>query len=90
MKQLAGLITRAPTLCLLLALCLAIPFLIQLPRIQTVDNVDYFTVEDDPDVAFYQSIKETFGEDEFFVIAFSSRIFSLPPPAHDRGHHQGT
>lgn len=79
MKNFAGLVTRAPTLCLVLALCLAAPFLAQLPRVQTVDNVDYFTVEDDPDVAFYQSVKETFGDDEFFVIAFSSPDLFTPP-----------
>jgi predicted RND superfamily exporter protein len=79
MKHFASLVTRFPILSLLLSLCLAAPFLIQLPRIQTVDNVDYFTIEDDPDVAFYQSIKETFGEDEFFVIAFSSPdLFTSP------------
>ncbi|ACU90311.1 efflux RND transporter permease subunit [Desulfomicrobium baculatum] len=79
MKHLASLVTRFPILCLVLSLCLAAPFLIQLPRIQTVDNVDYFTVEDDPDVAFYQSIKDTFGEDEFFVIAFSNPELFTPP-----------
>jgi uncharacterized protein len=79
MKHIASLVTRAPILSLLLALCLAAPFLIQLPRVQTVDNVDYFTIEDDPDVAFYQSIKETFGDDEFFVIAFSSPDLFTPP-----------
>ncbi|UTF50689.1 efflux RND transporter permease subunit [Desulfomicrobium sp. ZS1] len=78
MKHIASLVTRFPILCLVLSLCLAAPFLIQLPRIQTVDNVDYFTVEDDPDVAFYQSIKDTFGEDEFFVIAFSSPELFTP------------
>jgi predicted RND superfamily exporter protein len=79
MKHIVSLVTRFPVLCLVLSLCLAAPFLIQLPRIQTVDNVDYFTVEDDPDVAFYQSIKDTFGEDEFFVIAFSSpKLFTSP------------
>jgi len=63
--------TSRPTLSLIIALLLAIPFLAQLPRVQTVDNVDYFTIEDDPDTVFYDSIKEIFGDDEFFVIAFS-------------------
>lgn len=71
--------TRRPLLCLVLALLVAAPFLAMLPFVQTVDNVDYFTVEDDPDVAFYDSIKETFGDDEFFVIAFTSpELFSAP------------
>jgi predicted RND superfamily exporter protein len=72
MNQLCRFATSRPALSLLLALLLALPFLTQLPRVQTVDNVDYFTVEDDPDVVFYDSIKETFGDDEFFIIAFSS------------------
>ncbi|GAB6112238.1 efflux RND transporter permease subunit [Desulfomicrobium salsuginis] len=66
------LATRRPTVCLILSALLALPFLIQLPAVRTVDNVDYFTLEGDPDVAFYDSIKKTFGDDEFFLIAFTS------------------
>ncbi len=74
--------TRRPGLCILLSLLVALPLLLQLPRVQTVDNVDYFTVEDDPDAAFYETIKETFGDDEFFVIAFSSPELFSPPLLH--------
>lgn len=74
-----SLVTRRPFLCLALSLLLAFPFLLQLPNVQTVDNVDYFTIEDDPDVAFYKTIKDTFGDDEFFVIAFSSPEMFTPP-----------
>jgi predicted RND superfamily exporter protein len=74
-----GLVTRRPLLCLVISLMLALPFLLQLPFVQTVDNVDYFTIEDDPDVAFYKTIKDTFGDDEFFVIAFSSPELFTPP-----------
>ena len=71
--------TTHPVLSLILSLLLALPFMAQLPRVQTVDNVDYFTVEDDPDAAFYTTIKDTFGDDEFFVIAFTSpELFSQP------------
>jgi len=73
------LATRRPKLCLIMSILLLLPFLIQLPRVQTVDNVDYFTVEDDPDVAFYETIKDIFGDDEFFVVAFTSPdLFTLP------------
>lgn len=72
------LATRRPILCLILSILLLVPFLVQLPRIQTVDNVDYFTVEGDPDVAFYETIKDTFGDDEFFVVAFSSPDLFTP------------
>ena len=34
-----------------------------------MDNVDYFTLENDPDVLFYENFKQLFGNDEFFVIA---------------------
>jgi hypothetical protein len=79
LAALTRLATSRPKLCILLSLLLAAPFLIQLPRIQTVDNVDYFTVEDDPDAAFYETIKQSFGDDEFFVIAFSSPDIFMPP-----------
>lgn len=74
-----SLVTRRPLLCLALSLLLAFPFLLQLPYVHTVDNVDYFTIEDDPDVAFYKTIKDTFGDDEFFVIAFSNPEMFTPP-----------
>ena len=66
-----GFATKRQHLSLIIALLLSIPFLAQLPRVQTVDNVDYFTIKDDPDTIFYDSLKKTFGDDEFFVIAFS-------------------
>jgi len=53
-----------------LSILAAIPFLIRLPDVKTVDNVDYFTIENDPDVAFYEEMKSIFGNDEFFIIAF--------------------
>ena len=55
---------------LCLSILAAIPFLIRLPDVKTVDNVDYFTIENDPDVAFYEEMKSIFGNDEFFIIAF--------------------
>lgn len=79
MNQICSLITSRPILFLCLALSLASPFLVQLPQVKTVDNVDYFTVEGDQDVAFYETMKETFGDDEFFVIAFTSpNLFTAP------------
>jgi hypothetical protein len=77
--SISHLVTRRHHLCLALSWLLSFPFLLQLPYVQTVDNVDYFTIEDDPDVAFYKTIKDTFGDDEFFVIAFSSPEMFTPP-----------
>lgn len=79
MNHLCQFAANRPLLSLCLAILLALPFLLQLPRVQTVDNVDYFTVEDDPDVVFSNFIRDTFGDDEFFVIAFSSPdLFTTP------------
>ena len=40
--------------------------------VKTVNNVDYFKLDDDPDRVFYDQIKAVFGNDEFFVIAFEA------------------
>lgn len=56
---------------LCLSILVAVPFLIRLPDVKTVDNVDYFTLEDDQDIQFYDAFKEIFGNDEFFIIAFT-------------------
>jgi hypothetical protein len=63
-------ITQHKVLFLLLSILISLPFLVQLPKVKTVDNVDYFTLEHDPDIKFYDEIKEIFGNDEFFIIAF--------------------
>lgn len=62
---------------LLLSLLLAIPLIAFNPHVETVNNVDYFRVEGNPDAQFYDEFKELFGGDEFFVIAFqSNNLFS--------------
>ena len=63
---------------LFLSILAAVPFLIQLPDVRTVDNVDYFTIENDPDVLFYDRMKEVFGNDEFFIIAFEKENLFTP------------
>ncbi len=70
MKSLRSVATRYPVASLILSLAVAMFFLAFIPRIQTIDNVDYFTVDGDPDFAFHKEIKEIFGDDEFFVISF--------------------
>ena len=65
-----NIITKNKVLFFLISILVALPFIINLPKIKTVDNVDYFTLENDPDVQFYDEIKKTFGNDEFFIIAF--------------------
>ena len=70
MRQFGSIATRHPWISLLASCCVALFFLANIPRIQTIDNVDYFTVDGDPDFAFHNEIKEIFGDDEFFVISF--------------------
>ena len=48
------------------------------PFVQTVNNVDYFTLKDHPDERFYEQFKEVFGNDEFFVIAFEKKAIFTP------------
>jgi len=62
--------TRRPRLSLAIALAVALGFGVFAPLVQTVNNVDYFTLEDHPDTLFYEEFKKVFGNDEFFVIAF--------------------
>lgn len=71
-------ITHHSVFFLVVSLLIALPFIIQAPKVKTVDNVDYFTLENDPDVKFYDSFKAVFGNDEFFIIAFEKDdIFSV-------------
>lgn len=70
MKLISVIITRYPIQSLFLSTVIAFFFLFFIPSIKTIDNVDYFTVDDDPDFAYYEEIKSIFGDDEFFVIAF--------------------
>ncbi len=74
MKKIIGfdfsLITRHPKTFLVLSLIFAFVFMAFNPFVKTVNNVDYFKLENDPDETFYENFKEVFGNDEFFVIAF--------------------
>jgi len=63
-------VTEHPRFFFVLSLLIAVAFMAFAPLAQTVDNVDYFTVENDPDIEYYDEFKEVFGNDEFFVIAF--------------------
>ncbi len=69
-KSIFDSVTKHPILFLIASLAFALPFIAFSPFVKTVNNVDYFTLEDDPDVEFYDRFKEIFGNDEFFVIAF--------------------
>ena len=70
MKKILDLVTQHHVIFLIASLIFALPFISFAPFVKTVDNVDYFTLEDDPDVEFYNEFKKVFGNDEFFVITF--------------------
>lgn len=70
MKRIFDTITQHNTAFLVLSIIFAVPFLCFLPRLKTVDNVDYFNLKNDPTARFYAHFKKIFGNDEFFVIAF--------------------
>ncbi|MEJ5349912.1 MAG: MMPL family transporter [Desulfosoma sp.] len=70
LDKLPDFVTRRSRLCLGLGLLVAFGFGAFAPFVQTVNNVDYFTLEDHPDTLFYEELKKVFGNDEFFVIAF--------------------
>ena len=70
MKKIFDIVTQRNVLFLIISIIFALPFISFAPFVKTVDNVDYFTLQNDPDVEFYDKFKEIFGNDEFFIIAF--------------------
>jgi len=65
-----GTVTEHPWFFFSLSILMALVFMAFIPLTETVNNVDYFTLEKDPQIAYYEQFKETFGNDEFFVVAF--------------------
>lgn len=70
MKKILKLVIKHNLIFLIGSLLFALPFFVCAPFVKTVDNVDYFTLENNVDVAIYDNIKDVFGNDEFFVIAY--------------------
>jgi len=78
MKKILELVIKHNVIFLIGSLLFALPFFVSAPFVKTVDNVDYFTLENNVDVAIYDNIKDVFGNDEFFVIAYQkSDMFTL-------------
>ena len=82
------LITGRPLVCIIFSLLLASIFVPYSFTVKTVDNVDYFTRENDPDVQFYDHFKEVFGNDEFFIIAFQPKAGITHSPSWCLGTSQ--
>ncbi|SMC21009.1 hypothetical protein SAMN02746041_01087 [Desulfacinum hydrothermale DSM 13146] len=78
LQHIPRLVTSHPRICLALGLAVALLFGAFAPFVRTVDNVDYFTLEDHPNTLFYEEFKKTFGNDEFFVIAFQKPDIFTP------------
>jgi len=70
MKNKLAIVLKHQWIFLFGSLLFALPFLLGAPFVKTVDNVDYFTIDKNEDLEFYDHLKEVFGNDEFFVIAF--------------------
>jgi predicted RND superfamily exporter protein len=70
MRKLIEIVIKHNVIVLSGAILFALPFFIWAPFVKTVDNVDYFTVENNDETKFYDQLKKTFGNDEFFIIAF--------------------
>ena len=72
-----GIACRYPKLFFAGSLLFALFFIAFNPFVKTVNNVDYFNLENDPEAKFYEHFKTIFGDDEFFVISFESEdLFS--------------
>ena len=73
MKKIIDSVTNYPLIFLIATLFFALPFIAFSPFVKTIENVDYFRLEHNSDVEFYDKFKDIFGNDEFFVIAFEKR-----------------
>ncbi|MDX9786997.1 MAG: MMPL family transporter [Desulfobacterales bacterium] len=70
-------ICRYPKWFLIASILVALFFMAFIPSVKTVDNIDYFVLEQHPDTLFYNHIKSVFGNDEFFIVAFENdAVFS--------------
>jgi len=52
MKKIFDIVTQRNVLFLIISIIFALPFISFTPFVKTVDNVDYFTLENDPDVEY--------------------------------------
>lgn len=70
MNKLIDSIIKYPVIFFIVTLILFLSLSVFAPFVKTVDNVDYFALDNDPNINIYNEIKTVFGNDEFFVIAF--------------------
>lgn len=60
------------------SLLLGLFFIAYNPFVKIESNVDYYTLEDNPEIEFYNKFKTSFGDDEFFIIAFENDNIFAP------------
>ncbi len=69
---------KYPRLFLVICFIVLSFFSSYLPKVKTVNNVDYFDLKDNSARKFYDKFRKTFGSDEFFVIAFKDEHLFTP------------
>ncbi len=72
MRTLAELIFHRRRLVLLAVLLVSGVFGSLLPSLRVVTDVEYFFLEDDPDLAAFRTLQKEFGSEEFLALAYSS------------------
>jgi len=65
-------ITKHNIVFLILPCVLAFFLFSYIPKVENVENVDQFIIQDDPENLYYKDFKKIFGNDEFFLIAFKT------------------
>src|SRR6056297_688809 len=82
-KKLVGknceLIFRHPFLYLTVLVLLTGVFGYYYATLPTETSVESLVIDNDPDLVFYESFKEQFGEDEILVVGFTAEDVFAPP-----------
>ncbi len=78
MKKIFTFFVYHPLLTLSVLLLLGSPFLLALPRLKTANNIDFVTVDNNAEIAFYKKFKKVFDVEEMFVIVFQKKDIFQP------------
>ncbi len=72
-----GIVCQFPKLFFIAALLFGCFFIAYNPFVKTASDFDFFTLENNPELEYYDTFKTIFGDDEFFIIAFKNdNLFS--------------
>ena len=78
MNRIIDSIIQYPVVFFIVSLLLCLSLSVFAPFVKTVDNVDYFTLDHNPNADIYNEIKTVFGNDEFFIISFEKDTLFTP------------